>query len=159
MRWPWKRLPDVPTGFERLDLLWSDMVPMAPGFLDVLPKNVEPIWGTQYGLLWVAASFRDCEAAQAALQRTLERTTLHRIRERQLKLLNRRHQERALNFLGALATEARTKHPKATAAQVLMVVRDEFRALLLELVAATDRQHDERDKHFESSTTTLETKT
>lgn len=125
-----KRLPKVPTGFEVLDLMWSQMVPMAPGFLEVLPKSVDPVWGTRYGLLAVAAGLVQCEAAQAELQRTPAWTTLHRVRERRLKFLERRYQGLALTFMGALAMRARAEHAKASHAQVLTVVRDDFRELL-----------------------------
>ena len=35
-------LPEVPTGFEYFDLLWSEFIPDAAGYVAVLPRSADP---------------------------------------------------------------------------------------------------------------------
>lgn len=134
----WKRLPVVPSGYEFEDLLWAEMAPMASSFLDVLPRSVDQAWATVYGLKFVAIGLVKYEAASTELRRTPRHSTLHRVRERRVAMLERRQQDLSLVFLGALVEQARTKHPRASPGQLLMVVRDEFRARLREAFPRRD---------------------
>lgn len=125
-----KRLPPVPTGYEYLDLLWSQLMPRAASYLDVLPSSPDPVWATEYGLRFVALGMLECQAVSAELHRTPPRSTLRRVRERRLHLLEQRQQDRALTLVAALVDQARKRFPKASPAQLLTVARDGFRGLL-----------------------------
>lgn len=125
-----KSLPVVPTGYEYLDLLWSQLIPAAASYLAVLPRSANSAWATERGLRLVATSLLKQWAASDELQRTPNHSTLRRVRERHLRLMERQYQGRALTFVGALVDQARKQHPKASAAQLLTVARDAFRALL-----------------------------
>lgn len=125
-----KKLPAVPTGYEYVDLLWSQLVPRAASFLEVLPRSADPVWATEYGLRFVELGLRECEEASAELRRTPTHSTLRRVRKRNLRRLEARYQNLALTLMGALVEQARTRYPKASPAQLFTVARDSFRDLL-----------------------------
>lgn len=125
-----KKLPAVPTGFEYFDLLWSRLIPAAASYLAVLPRSADPAWATERGVRFVATSLFKKWAASDELQRTPNHSTLRRVRERHLRLMEKQYQGQALTFVGALVDQARKQHPKASAAQFLTVARDAFRELL-----------------------------
>jgi hypothetical protein len=125
-----KRLPVVPTGYEYLDLLWSQLIPAAASYLAALPRSADSAWATERGLRFVATSLLKQWAASDEPQRTPNHSTLRRVRERHLRLMERQYQGQALTFVGALVDQARKQHPKASAAPLLTVARDAFRELL-----------------------------
>lgn len=125
-----KRLPPVPTGFEHLDLLWSQLIPDADSYVAILPRSANPAWATEHGLRFVATSLLKQWAASDELQRTPNRSTLRRVRERHLRLMEKQYQGQALTLIGALVDQARETHPKAPPAQLLTVARDAFKDLL-----------------------------
>ena len=125
-----KKLPAVPTGYEYLDLLWSQLIPDAASYLAILPRSADPAWATAQGLRFVAIALFKKWKASDELQRTPNHSTLRRVRERHLRQMEKQYQSQALTFVGALVDQARTRYPKATAAQLLTVARDAFRELL-----------------------------
>lgn len=130
MRFFKKRLPAVPTGHERNDLLWSDAVPYAPALIESLPKSVHAVWATPLGLRLLGRAIVAHHLADAELQRTPTSSPLHRLRARRRRFLQQQWYERAWLVAGALAEQARAEHPRATPEQLLMLVRDNFRALV-----------------------------
>lgn len=130
MSWLGKRRPKVPTGYEYLDLLWSQLIPAAASYVAILPRSADPIWATEHGLRFVALGLLKQWAASDELQRTPNHSTLRRVRERHLRLMEKQYQGQALTFLGALVDQARKQYPKASPAQLLTVSRDAFRDLL-----------------------------
>lgn len=125
-----KKLPAVPSGYEYFDLLWSQLIPAAASYLAVLPRSADPIWATEYGLRFVVVGLLKKWAASDELQRTPNYSTLRRVRERHLHLLEQQYQGQALTLIGALVDQAREQHPKASPAQLLTAARDAFKALL-----------------------------
>ena len=125
-----KRLPEVPTGFEYLDLLWSQLIPDAASYLAILPRAADSKWATEEGLRFVAIALLKQWAASEELQRTPKHSTLRRVRERYLGLLEKQYHGQALTLVAALVDEARKRHPNASPAQLLTVARDAFKELL-----------------------------
>jgi hypothetical protein len=125
-----KKLPAVPTGFEYLDLLWSQLIPDAPSYVAILPRSADPAWATAHGLRFVAIGLLKQWAASDELERTPKHSTLRRVRERHLRIMEKQYQGQALTFVGALVDKARKRYPKASPAQLLTVARDAFRELL-----------------------------
>lgn len=123
-------MPEVPTGYEYFDLLWSQLIPDAASYVAVLPRAADPAWATELGLRSAAISLLRQWAVSDELQRTPTHSVLCRMRQRQLRLLERQYQGRALMVVGALVDQARKRHPKASPAQLLTVARDAFKALL-----------------------------
>lgn len=125
-----KKLPAVPTGFECFDLLWSQLIPDAADYLAILPRSADPKWATAQGLRFVAISLFKRWAASDELQRTSTRSPLHRLRERNLRLLETQYQGQTLTLVAALVDEARKQYPKASSAQLLTLARDGFKELV-----------------------------
>jgi hypothetical protein len=125
-----RRLPAVPTGFEYFDLLWSQLMPDAASYLAILPRSADRAWATEQGLRFVAIALLKQWAASDDLQRTPHHSTLHRVRERRLRLLQKQYHGQALTFVAALVDKARKRHPYASPAQLLTVARDAFKELL-----------------------------
>lgn len=123
-------LPEVPTGFEYFDLLWSQFIPDAAGYVAILPLSADPAWATAQGLRFVVISLLKRWAALDELARTPNHSTLHRVRERSLGVLDRQYQGQTLTLIGALVDQARRQHPKASSAQLLTMARDGFKELL-----------------------------
>lgn len=94
-----KELPDVPTGFECFDLLWSQLIPDAASYVAILPRSAEPAWATAQGLRFVAISLLRKWAASDELERTPNHSTLHRVRERDLRLLEKQYHGQALTLV------------------------------------------------------------
>jgi hypothetical protein len=130
MRLSPKRLPTVPTGFEYFDLLWSRFIPDAASYIAILPRSADPAWATAQGLRFVVISLLKRWAAIDELARTPNCSTLHRVRERNLRLLDRQYQGQTLTLISALVDQARQQHPKASSAQLLTMARDGFKELL-----------------------------
>lgn len=122
-------LPEAPSGYEYLNLIWSLLVPAADAYVAVLPQSADPAWATEHGLSSVAVSLFKQGAARDALNRTPGHSTLRRVRARHLRLLEKQFECQALAVLGAIADQVRTRHPTASSAQLLMATRDAFRAL------------------------------
>jgi hypothetical protein len=132
------KLPAVPTGFEYLDLLWSQLIPDAVSYVAILPRSADPAWATEHGLRFVAIGLLQQWAAREELQRTPNHSTLRRVRERHLRLLERQYLGQALTLVGALVDQARKRYPKASPAQLLTVTRDAFKDLLRAAFPAED---------------------
>lgn len=132
MRWFGRRLPQVPTGNERFDLLRAQMMPATASHLAVPLRSVDPVGATVHGPRWAAIGLEAEQAAHAQLQRTRVLSTLHRVRERRLRQLQRRQQDLALTLVGAFVEQARGGHPRASAAELLTVAHDAFEDLLCE---------------------------
>jgi hypothetical protein len=120
-------LPEVPTGHEWLDLVWSQMVPAADTYVAILPTDADPRWATELGLQLLSISLLETRAAKNDVQRTPRHTTLCRVRARRLRRLGKQFEGQALAVLGAIADQVRAWHPEASAAQLLMATRDTFR--------------------------------
>lgn len=120
-------LPEVPTGHEWLDLVWSQMVPAADTYVAVLPTDADPRWATELGLQLLSISLLETSAAKNELQRTPRHSTLCRVRARHLRRLEKQFEGQALAVLGAIADQVRAWHPEASAGQLLMATRDTFR--------------------------------
>ena len=125
-----KELPEVPTGFEYFDLLWSQFIPDAASYVAILPRSADPAWATAQGLRFVAISLLGKWAASDELARTPNHSTLQRVRKRALGVLDRRYQGQTLTLIGALVDQARQQYPKASSAQLLTLARDGFKELL-----------------------------
>lgn len=125
-----KELPAVPTGFEYFDLLWSQFIPDAASYVAILPRAADPAWATAQGLRFVVISLLKRWAAIDELARTPSHSTLHRIRERSLGVLDRQYHGQTLTLIGALVDQARQRHPRASSAQLLTMARDGFKELL-----------------------------
>jgi len=125
-----KELPDVPIGFEYFDLLWSQFIPDAASYVAILPRSADPAWATAQGLRFVAISLLRKRAASDELQRTPNHSTLHRVRERDLRLLEMQYHGQALTLVGALVAQASKQHPTASSAQLLTLAFDAFKELL-----------------------------
>ena len=123
-------LPKVLTGFEYFDLLWSEFIPNAAGYVAVLPRSADPAWATAQGLRFVASSLVERWAASDELARTPNHSTLRRVREKALGVLERQYQGQTLTLLGALVDRARQHHPKSSSAQLLTLARDGFKELV-----------------------------
>jgi len=133
-----KKLPAVPTGYEYFDLRWSQLIPAAACYLAALPRSADPAWATEQGLRYVAIALLKKRMASDELARTSKHSTLHRVRERHLRLMARQFQGQVLTFLGALVEQARNRYPQASPEQLLTVTRDAFRELLRVTFAAED---------------------
>ena len=125
-----KKLPEVPTGFELFDLLWSRFIPDAASYVAILPRSADPAWATAQGLRVVVVSLFKRWAASDELARTPNRSTLHPIRERALGALDRQYHGQTLTLIAALVDQARQQYPKASSAQLLTLARDGFKELL-----------------------------
>jgi len=123
-------LPEVPTGHEWLDLVWSQMVPAADTSVAILPTDADPRWASELGLQFLSISLLETCAARNDLQRTPRHSTLCRVRARHLRRLEKQFEGQALAVLSAIADQACERHPEASAAQLLMATRDAFRELL-----------------------------
>lgn len=149
MRFFKKRLPAVPTGYERNDLLWSDAVPYAPALIESLPQSVHPVWATPLGLRLLGRAILAHHIADVELQRTPAGSPVHRMRARRRRLLQHQWFERAWLVAGALAEQARARYPRATPAQLLVLVRDDFRVLVDTLESGSaSSEAAERDEEF-----------
>ena len=125
-----KELPLVPTGFEYFDLLWSQFISDADSCVAILPRSADPAWATAQGLRFVINSLLKRWAAIDELARTPNYSTLHRIRERALGVLDRQYRGQTLTLIGALVERARQQYPEASSAQLLTMARDGFKELL-----------------------------
>ena len=83
MSWFTRRVPEVPTGYEYFDLLWSQLIPDATSYVAVLPRAADPAWATELGLRSAAVSLLRQWAASDELQRTPTHSVLRRMRQRQ----------------------------------------------------------------------------
>lgn len=120
----------VPTGFEYFDLLWSQFIPDAASYVAILPRSADPAWATPPGLRVVVNSLLKRWAAIDELARTPNHSTVYRVRERALGVLDRQYQGQTLTLIGALVDQARQQHPEASSAQLLTLARDDFKELL-----------------------------
>ena len=120
-------LPEVPTGHEFLDLIWSLLVPAADTYIAVLPPDADPRWASEAGMQFLSVSLLEARAAKEELRRTSRHSTLRRVRARRLRRLEKQFEGQALAVLGAIADQVRAWHPEASAAQLLMATRDTFR--------------------------------
>ena len=127
---PRKQLPEVPTGYEWLDLAWSQIVPAADAFVAVLPPAADPRWATECGLLFLSLSLLDRRVAGDELESTPEHSTLRRVRARHLRVLKRQFEGQALAVLSAIIDRERAQYPEVSRAQLLMLTRDTFCRLL-----------------------------
>lgn len=125
-----KELPAVPTGFEYFDLLWSEFIPDAAGYVAILPRSADPAWATAQGLRFVANSLVERWAASDELTRTPNHSTLRRMRERALGVLDRQYQGQTLTLFGALVDQACQQHPRSSSAQLLTLARGGFKELV-----------------------------
>ena len=128
---PNKKPASSPTGYELLDILWADRSPLAPNYLEELPRNVDPSWGAAKGLLefWVLELAID--HATRELTRTRLTSTVRLLRERRLHRLLVGSQKCTSLICAALAGAAHAAHGKATKTQVLMLVLEGFKTLVI----------------------------
>jgi hypothetical protein len=123
-----QRVPDVPRGYEWLDLIWSQMVPAADSYVVVLPSDAGPRWATERGVRFLSVSLFVTRAAE--LHRLPRHFSLRRMRARQLRRLERHFEGQALAMLSAIVDRVRVHHPEASAAQLLLAPRDTCREML-----------------------------
>jgi hypothetical protein len=57
-------LPEVPTGHEFLDLIWSLLVPAADTYIAVLPPDADPRWASEAGMQFLSVSLLEARAAK-----------------------------------------------------------------------------------------------
>ena len=131
-------LPEVPTGHEFLDLIWSLRVPAADTYIAVLPPDADPRWASEAGMQFLSVSLLEARAAKEELRLTSRHSTLRRVRARRLRRLEKQFEGQALAVLGAITNQTRARHPQASAPQLLMATRDVFRALQSAVFPAGD---------------------
>jgi hypothetical protein len=132
------KLPPVPTGFEIMDLRWSQLIPLASAYVAILPESPDATNASPQGIRCLAALLEAKKAAQTEMQRTPAASTVRLVRHRNLMRLEKQFQERALDLVGALVARARAAFPKARPAQLLTVARNDFKRLLTESFPRSD---------------------
>lgn len=137
MAWKRKRkLPPEPTGYELADVLWADAAWMAPALLAMLPVDVDPDWATGAAAETMLAVHDQLRKQRAEVSRTAAQSTMRRLRQRELLRLERMQTAVYWNVAAALALKAKAEHPKASPAQVFILIKEEVRALLTATLAA-----------------------
>jgi hypothetical protein len=132
------KLPPEPTGYELYDLAWAHYSYLAPVVLDTLPHDADPVWATVTGVQDYAAVIRALDQARAELERTSETSPIRRLRERQVRRLDRRSRECSELICAALAGAARAAHRRASPKQIWTLVFEGLKSLLTDFVGSPE---------------------